>query len=307
MAADNEDVEVDLEVVGIPLATNVVFFKGIRERVISAEDVFEVVMVDVLAARTDSVLMFESIVLWGVAVSAGASAVIGVAIVACNGDIDASIAIFDDTTAFFGATVVVWVETVAVIADNEAVLEVVGIALETNVVISTEITERAVSVEDVFEVVRLDPLAVGTDSVLVAEFTVRWGDVASTGTSVLIGVLIVACNGGVVALSTVVNDAIALTGGADVVSEASTVTEISVISSLEKDVLVIEFFGIVDGSNTVVIFSAAVLVMVLELVASASDGVKAVFEGDVVAESVFVEIFTTVKEGVAVSNGLRAV
>ena len=59
VAADSKDVEVDFEVVGIALATNVVFFKEITERVISTENVFEVVRLDVLAGRTDSALMFN--------------------------------------------------------------------------------------------------------------------------------------------------------------------------------------------------------------------------------------------------------
>ena len=305
VAADSKDVEVDFEVVGIALATNVVFFKEITERVISTENVFEVVRLDVLAGRTDSALMFGPIVCWGAVVSVGASVVIGVAIVSCNCGVGESIV--GDTIAASAPAVIVWVETASVIVDNETVLKFVIITLATNVVISTEITERAVSVEGIFEFVTLDAIAVGSDSVLVFEFIVRWGDVVNTGASVVIGVAIVACNGSVIALITVVDDTAALTGGADEVSEASTVIEISVTSSLEKDKLVIEDFGIVDGSNTVLISFAAVLVMVLELVASAIDGVTPVSEGGVVADSAFAETYTTVKEGVAVTMGLKAV
>ena len=305
VAADSKDVEVDFEVVGIALATNVVFFKEITERVISTENVFEVVRLDVLAGRTDSALMFGPIVCWGAVVSVGASVVIGVAIVSCNCGVGESIV--GDTIAASAPAVIVWVETASVIVDNETVLKFVIITLATNVVISTEITERAVSVEGIFEFVTLDAIAVGSDSVLVFEFIVRWGDVVNTGASVVIGVAIVACNGSVIALITVVDDTAALTGGADEVSEANTVIEISVTSSLEKDKLVIEDFGIVDGSNTVLISFAAVLVMVLELVASVIDGVTPVSEGGVVADSAFAERYTTVKEGVAVTMGLKAV
>ena len=106
-SVDNENVEVDLEVVGIALATNVVYFKEIAERVISVEDVFEFVRLDVVAARTDSVLMSESIVCLGAVVCTGESVVIDVAIVACNGGVGKSIAIVDDTTVPTRVAVVV--------------------------------------------------------------------------------------------------------------------------------------------------------------------------------------------------------
>ena len=114
VAADNEDVEVDLEVVGIALAanvlalaTNVLIFKKITERVISAEDVFKVVRVDVLAARTDSVLIFESIVRWLAVACTRASFVIDFAIVASNEGVGTSIAIVDDTADLTGVAVAV--------------------------------------------------------------------------------------------------------------------------------------------------------------------------------------------------------
>ena len=109
VAADNEDVEVDLEVVGnvLALATNVLIFKKITERVISAEDVFKVVRVDVLAARTDSVLIFESIVRWLAVACTRASFLIDFAIVASNEGVGTSIAIVDDTADLTGVAVAV--------------------------------------------------------------------------------------------------------------------------------------------------------------------------------------------------------
>lgn len=107
VTADNEDLEVDFEVVGIALATDVVNFKDIAECVLCTEDVFEIVRVDILAARIDSVLIFESKIRLGVVVSAGASVVIGVENIVCNDGVGASIALDDDTTALTGAAVVV--------------------------------------------------------------------------------------------------------------------------------------------------------------------------------------------------------
>ena len=107
VTADNEDLEVDFEVVGIALATDVVNFKDITECALCTEDVFEIVRVDILAARTDSVFIFESKIRLGVVVSAGASVVIGVENIVCNDGVDTSIALDDDTTALTGAAAVV--------------------------------------------------------------------------------------------------------------------------------------------------------------------------------------------------------
>ena len=107
VTSDNKDLEVDFDVVGIALATDVVNFKDITECVLCTEDVFEIVRVDILAARTDSVFIFESKIRLGVVVSAGASVVIGVENIVCNDGVDTSIALDDDTTALTGAAVVV--------------------------------------------------------------------------------------------------------------------------------------------------------------------------------------------------------
>ena len=62
-------------------------------------------------------------------------------------------------------------------------------------------------------------------------FVVRWGVAVSAGTSVLIGVEIVTCNGGGVALIKAFDNTTVLPGKAAVVPEAITVTKIFVIAS----------------------------------------------------------------------------
>ena len=122
----------------------------------------------------------------------------------------------------------------------------------------------------------------------------------------MIGVETVACNRVVVALITDVFNAAPLPGIAVLVFEASIVSEISVVSSLGKDVSGIEDFRIVDGSNVVVASSLAVLVMVLEFNAAVVDGGTLVVKFDVVADSVVAENFKAVG-GAAVAIGLVAV
>ena len=122
----------------------------------------------------------------------------------------------------------------------------------------------------------------------------------------MIGVEIVACNRVVAALITDVFNATALPGIVVLVFEASIVTEISVVSSLGKDVSGIEDFRIVNGPNVVVTSSLAVLVMVLEFNAVVDDGGTLVVKCDVVADSVVAENFKAVG-GAAVAIGLVAV
>ena len=122
----------------------------------------------------------------------------------------------------------------------------------------------------------------------------------------MIGVETVACNRVVVALITDVFNAAPLPGIAVLVFEASIVSEISVVSSLGKDVSGIEDFRIVDRSNVVVTSSLAVLVMVLEFNAAVVDGGTLVFKFDVIADSVVAENFKAVS-GAAVAIGLVAV
>ena len=209
--------------------------------------------------------------------------------------------------------VVVWTateETSVVTADNEDVevdLEVAAIALATNVVIFKEITERVISAEDVFEVVRVDLLAASTDSVLTFESRVCWEVVVSARASVIIGAAIVAYNGGVGASITIVDKMTALTGAAVAVSKAGTAIDVSATGSLEKDFLVIEDFGIVDGSNAAVTSSVVVLVTVPEFVAAVVDCVTLVVEGGVVANSSVAESFKAMKERVAVKMDVTAI
>ena len=159
--------------------------------------------------------------------------------------LEESIGIRKGLLTFEPVAVVVWeaiAGTPVVIADNEdiEVLEVVGNALATNVVIFADNTERVISTEDIPEVLRLDVLAVKTDSTFMVEFILSWGIVAIAEASVAIGVAVVAFNGTVSALITAVDDTIIPTEVAVVICETSRVTDVSVISGLGKDDLLTE-------------------------------------------------------------------
>ena len=197
------------------------------------------------------------------------------------------------------------------LADNvdiEVVLKFVAIDLATNVVIFTEIIEPAISVEDVIEASKLDLLDVKIDFVFFVEFIVGWGVAVSAGANVEIGVEAVALIGAVGAsIAFIVDDTTILAGAAVIACETSTGIEVSVVSNLKKDVLVLAKIGIVGGLNTVVISFVVGLVTVFEFVATVVDDVTLAAEGGVEADSAVVEIFKAVKEGVAVSPGLIAV
>lgn len=62
MIVDNGDIDVGFKVLGITFVTNVTFSKELTEGIKLAENVFEVVMVEVLAVRTDSTSMIVFIV-----------------------------------------------------------------------------------------------------------------------------------------------------------------------------------------------------------------------------------------------------
>ena len=226
--------------------------------------------------------------------------------------LEESIGIRKGLLTFEPVAVVVWeaiAGTPVVIADNEdiEVLEVVGNALATNVVIFADNTERVISTEDIPEVLRLDVLAVKTDSTFMVEFILSWGIVAIAEASVAIGVAVVAFNGTVSALITAVDDTIIPTEVAVVICETSRVTDVSVISGLGKDDLLTEKMGIVDEPNTEITFSVAAFAMVLEFLAAISDGLASVAEGDMVADSTAEVRFKVVAEVVCITMDLVAI
>ena len=226
--------------------------------------------------------------------------------------LEESIGIRKGLLTFEPVAVVVWeaiVGTPVIIADNEdiEVLEVVGNALATNVVIFADNTERAISTEDIPEVLRLDVLAVKTDSTFMVEFILSWGIVAIAEASVAIGVAVVAFNGTVSALITAVDDTIIPTEVAVVICETSRVTDVSVISGLGKDDLLTEKMGIVDEPNTEITFSVTAFAMVLEFLAAISDGLASVAEGDMVADSTAEVRFKVVAEVVCITMDLVAI
>ena len=226
--------------------------------------------------------------------------------------LEESIGIRKGLLTFEPVAVVVWeaiVGTPVVIADNEdiEVLEVVGNALATNVVIFADNTERVISTEDIPEVLRLDVLAVKTDSTFMVEFILSWGIVAIAEASVAIGVAVVAFNGTVSASITAVDDTIIPTEVAVVICETSRVTDVSVISGLGKDDLLTEKMGIADEPSTEITFSVTAFAMVLEFVAAISDGLATVAEGDMVADSTAEVRFKVVAEVVCITMDLVAI
>ena len=197
------------------------------------------------------------------------------------------------------------------LADNEdieVVLKFVATDLATNVVIFTEIIEPVISVEDVIEASKLNLLDVRIDFVFFVEFIVGWGVAVSAGANVEIGAKAVALIGAVGAsIAVIVDDTTILAGAAVIACETSTGIEVSVVSNLKKDVLVLAKIGIVGALNTVVTSFVVALVIVFEFVATVIDDVTLAAEGGVEADSAVVEIFKVVKEGVAVSPDLIAV
>ena len=223
--------------------------------------------------------------------------------------LEESIVIRKGLLTFEPVAVVVWeaiVGTPVVIADNEdiEILEVVGNALATNVVIFADNAERVISTEDVLEVVRLDVLAVKTDSTFMVEFILSWGIVAIPEASVAIGVAVVAFNGPVAASITAVDNTTILTEVAVVICETRRVTDVSVISGLGKDDLLTEKMRIADEPNTEITFSVAAFAVLLEFVAAISDGLASVAEGDMVADSAAEVRFKAVADFVGITVDL---
>lgn len=131
---------------------------------------------------------------------------------------------------------------------SKTVLEVVGITLATNVLFTLDITERVKSADDVVEDISLNVLlAVGTVDVVMVELTVRSRSVVTTGAVSVIGVTVVAANEGVGGKSVVNDDSNVLSGAATVSFKVCNLIEVSIISSLEKVVSVIDVGNVVEA------------------------------------------------------------
>lgn len=130
---------------------------------------------------------------------------------------------------------------------SKTVLEVVGITLATNVSFTLDITERVKSADDVVEDISLNVLlAVGTVDVVMVELTVRSRSVVTTGAVSVIGVTVVADNEGVGGKFVVNDDSNVLSGAATVSFKVCNLIEVSIISSLEKVVSVIDVGNVVE-------------------------------------------------------------
>lgn len=130
---------------------------------------------------------------------------------------------------------------------SKTVLEVVGITLATNVSFTLDITERVKSADDVVEDISLNVLlAVGTVDVVMVELTVRSRSVVTTGAVSVIGVTVVADNEGVGGKFVVNDDSNVLSGAATASFKVCNLIEVSIISSLEKVVSVIDVGNVVE-------------------------------------------------------------
>ena len=130
---------------------------------------------------------------------------------------------------------------------SKTVLEVVGITLATNVLFTLDITERVKSADDVVEDISLNVLlAVGTVDVVMVELTVCSRSVVTTGAVSVIGVTVVADNEGVGGKAVVNDDSNVLSGAATVSFKVCNLIEVSIISSLEKVVSVIDVGNVVE-------------------------------------------------------------
>ena len=131
---------------------------------------------------------------------------------------------------------------------SKTVLEVVGTTLATNVLFTLDIKERVKSADDVVEDISLNVLlAVGTVDVVMVEFTVRSRSVVTTGAVSVIGVTVVADNEGVGGKFVVNDDSNVLSGAATVSFKVCNLIEVSIISSLEKVVSVIDVGNVVEA------------------------------------------------------------
>ena len=174
----------------------------------------------------------------------------------------------------------VWIVIVAtpvLIADKEdieGVLEVVWIAVSTNVVIPLVIIERDNVTEDIIDFVRLDLIAVETVAVVRVRVAGCWKVSMCNGADAVIDIEVVTGNG-----SVVFDTAVFIRRVAEV-TEASTIVEVFVV------VLILEDIEMVPESAIAVTSFFAVVIMVLKIFEAVVDMVTPVGEADRVVEFV---------------------
>ena len=179
----------------------------------------------------------------------------------------------------------VWIVIVAtpvLIADKEdieGVLEVVWIAVSTNVVIPLVIIERDVT-EDIIDFVRLNLLAVETVAVVRVRVAGCWKVSMCNGADAVIDIELVTGNVSVGEIIRVVFDTAVLIRRVAEVSEASTIIKVFVV------VLILEDIEMVPESAIAVTSFFAVVITVLKIFEAVVDMVTPVGEADRVVEFV---------------------
>ena len=156
---------------------------------------------------------------------------------------------------------------------------------------TTVLTGGAVVVcQDVVDVVSLHLPAFGTVAVVTVESKVRWKAVVSTEAGVVIDIVIVTGNSGVGEIITIVYDATVFIRGVVEVFQTSALTEVFVVSSLAKDVLLTEDAEMVAESAVVVTSNFAVVITVLKFVEAVVDAVIPIIEDDGVLDLVLEKV-----------------
>ena len=153
-------------------------------------------------------------------------------------------------------------------------LEVVWIAVSTNVVIPLVIIERDNVTEDIIDFVRLDLIAVETVAVVRVRVAGCWKVSMCNGADAVIDIEVVTGNG------SVVFDTAVLIRRVAEVTEASTIVEVFVV------VLILEDIEMVPESAIAVTSFFAVVIMVLKIFEAVADMVTPVGEADRVVEFV---------------------
>ena len=153
-------------------------------------------------------------------------------------------------------------------------LEVVWIAVSTNVVIPLVIIIERDVTEDIIDFVRLDLLAVETVAVVRVRVAGCWKVSMCNGADAVIDIEVVTGNG------SVVFDTAVLIRRVAEVTEASTIVEVFVV------VLILEDIEMVPESAIAVTSFFAVVIMVLKIFEAVADMVTPVGEADRVVEFV---------------------
>lgn len=153
-------------------------------------------------------------------------------------------------------------------------LEVVWIAVSTNVVIPLVIIERDNVTEDIIDFVRLDLIAVETVAVVRVRVAGCWKVSICNGADAVIDIEVVTGNG------SVVFDTAVLIRRVAEVSEASTIIKVFVV------VLILEDIEMVPESAIAVTSFFPVVIMVLKIFEAVVDMVTPVGEADRVVEFV---------------------